>query len=61
MNYGTINSSSNNGYVASYKNVGGIVGGNSNAKEAGNVTSCVNTALVDCLSDEITKGGSLVI
>lgn len=57
LNYGTINSSSNNGYVASYKNVGGIVGGNSNAKEAGNVTSCVNTALVDCLSDEITKGG----
>lgn len=56
LNYGTINSSSNNGYVASYKNVGGIAGGNSNSQGKGNVIQCINTGLIDCLSDEITKG-----
>lgn len=56
-NYGTIDNCSNNGYVTSYKSVGGIAGGNSSNSGAGNIKNSVNTALIECLSDETTRGG----
>lgn len=56
LNYGEISNCCNTAFVSAYSTVGGLIGYNSNYYGSSIVVSNLNTGLVACLNDVLTRG-----
>ena len=56
LNYGDITDCSNNGAVKAYSIVAGIAGANSTGASRGSLINNINTALITCNNDVLTRG-----
>ena len=56
LNYGDITDCSNNGAITAYSIVAGIAGCNSTSVARGSLINNINTGLITCINDVLTRG-----